>query len=62
VDVYSSAPELMTVGEVAERLRIGRTRVHAFIGDGSLRSLKIGSSRRVSVEALEEFVRQLEAA
>src|SRR4051812_48284524 len=53
-------PLLFTVEEVAQFLRIGRHRVFDMIRTGDLRSVKVGSSRRVSARALADFVSALE--
>lgn len=49
---------LLTAEEAAAALGIGRTRVFALIRAGELRSLKIGASRRIPSDALDEFVRR----
>jgi len=48
--------------EAARRLGIGRTKVFELMAAGELRSVKIGSSRRVSATALADFVSRLDAA
>jgi excisionase family DNA binding protein len=48
--------------EVAELLGIGRTRVFALVKSGDLRSVKIGTSRRVPHSAVVEYVHRLEQA
>lgn len=53
-------PLLFTPEEVASFLRIGRHRVFDLIRQGDLRSVKIGSSRRVSARALVAYVAGLE--
>ncbi len=52
---------LITPEEAAESLRVSRTVVYALIKNGSLRSVKIGSSRRVPVGAIDEYVSSLES-
>jgi excisionase family DNA binding protein len=47
---------LLTPEDVADVLRIGRTRVYDLINTGVLRSLKIGRLRRVRRIDLEEFI------
>lgn len=42
--------------EAAQRLGVSRTVVYRLIAEGRIRSLKIGRSRRVSVDALRAFV------
>ena len=53
-------PILFTVEEVSRFLSIGRHRVFDLIRDGCLRSVKVGSSRRVSAKALADYVGRLE--
>ena len=45
--------------EAAEILGICRTRVFALIKSGRLRSVKLGSARFITAEALRVFVRDL---
>jgi excisionase family DNA binding protein len=46
--------------EAAQVLGIGRTRVFALIKSGRLRSVKLGSARFITADALRAFVRDLE--
>lgn len=57
-----SPPVLLTIEETARSLRIGRTVVWQLIRDGELRSVKIGASRRVPVEAVTEYAASLRAS
>lgn len=50
---------LLTPAEAAEQLRIGERRIFDLIRDGTLRSKKIGKSRRIPYEALVEYVASL---
>jgi excisionase family DNA binding protein len=45
--------------EVAERLSISRWAVYRAIGDGSLESVKIGKSRRISSAAVASYIERL---
>jgi excisionase family DNA binding protein len=47
---------LLTPEEVAETLNISRTKVFELLQAEALRSVKIGKSRRISTEAVREFV------
>jgi excisionase family DNA binding protein len=51
----------LTVEETAKALRIGRTRVFDLIAKGEIKSVLIGRSRRVSVEALRQYAKKLES-
>ena len=52
---------LFRPGEAAAILGLGRTTIYELIASGELESVSLGTSRRVSRRALEEFVRRLEA-
>ncbi len=51
---------LLAVGEVCERLSLGRSLVFELLATGAIRSVKIGRRRLVPTGALEEFVKQRE--
>ena len=53
---------LYSVGEVAERLRVGRSTIFELLASGRLPSVRIGRRRLVTARALELFVADLEAA
>lgn len=52
---------LLTPEEAAEVLSIGRSKLYQLLSAGALRSVTIGSSRRVPVEALRIFVEDIVA-
>lgn len=45
-----------TVIEVGEQLGLSRASVFRLIGSGELGSIKVGGSRRVTVEQLEDYL------
>lgn len=50
---------LLTVDEAARRLSIGRSHLYEHLLRGSLRSVRIGRSRRISSRDLEAFIEGL---
>lgn len=50
---------LLTAEEVAEALRIGRTRVYSLIASKEIISVKIGGLRRIPVDAVREYAARL---
>jgi excisionase family DNA binding protein len=60
-DAGDSQPDglLLTVEEVAKRLRLGRTLVYRLISSGELESVKVGRLRRVPADCLPEYVATL---
>ena len=55
-------PRLLTVVEVAGVLGVGRSKVYELLYRGELKSVRIGSSRRVRYSDLGDFVRYLDDA
>jgi excisionase family DNA binding protein len=49
---------LLRIREVAELLAISSTAAYALVGSGELQSIRVGRSRRISMEALREWVRK----
>lgn len=47
---------LLTVGQAAERLGVGRSFLYGLVMAGDIASIKLGRARRVPVAALEQFV------
>ena len=50
---------LNRIPDVCERLAISRSRVYELIRSEELKSVRIGTARRVTEEALEEFIKRL---
>ena len=46
----------VSVADAAAMAGVGRTTLYAALGDGSLRSLKIGRRRLILVEALKTWI------
>ena len=55
--VNNSFPNVMTVIEVAEFLRIGRTTAYELVRTGEIPSVKVGRQIRVFREDLLDYVR-----
>ncbi len=57
----SDGPRLHTLAEAATRLRISRSKLYKLMDAGQLRSIKLGTRRLISEDALTEFIAELEA-
>lgn len=53
---FESLPLLMTVGEMATVLRIGRNPAYQLVKDGIIQSIRVGRSIRIPRKALIQFV------
>jgi excisionase family DNA binding protein len=58
--ISTSAP-LLTVANVCERLKMGKSKVFEFIATGELESLKIDAARRITEEQLADFIARRQA-
>ncbi len=54
-------PALFTPIDVAKILNVSRSQIYLLLKDGSLGSLKIGRSRRISENQLRNFIKLVEA-
>jgi len=52
------APEMLTVDEIAEYLRVSRATICRWCGTGRLPAFKIGKSWRVQKKDLERYIDQ----
>jgi excisionase family DNA binding protein len=62
LDVGPAALELLTVGEVATRLRVSPVTVRRLIKSGDLEAVRIGRLVRVAPEAVADYKGSLRAA
>lgn len=51
-----SPPLLLTVGQAAEMLAIGRSAVYTLLTNHTLASVRIGRSRRIPATAIADYV------
>jgi excisionase family DNA binding protein len=57
----ATRPQLNSITDVMDRLKVGRSTVFELLATGELRSVKVGSRRLVSDEAIAEFIARLES-
>ena len=53
---FETLPFLLTVGEMASVLRIGRNPAYQLVKDGTIQSVRVGRSIRIPRNALIQFV------
>jgi excisionase family DNA binding protein len=62
VDVGDEALDLLTVKDVATRLRLSQVTIRRLIKSGDLEGVHVGTSVRVAPEAVAEYKDRLRAA
>ena len=55
--MFKEYEDIMTIPEVMEALHIGKNRVYAMLGDGTLKGFRMGRPWKVPRESVEEYVR-----
>jgi excisionase family DNA binding protein len=53
---------LLKPEQAAKALGIGRTKLYKILHNGQLQSIRIGGSRRISIQALEAYISGLESS
>ena len=56
---FPPPPLLLTVGQAAGMLAIGRSAVYTLLANHTLASVRIGRSRRIPTTAIADYVTQL---
>lgn len=54
------AKYLNKIESAASKLDVGRSTIYELMASGELRSVKIGRSRRIPEDALQEYIRRLQ--
>lgn len=49
-------PDVMTVAELAKRLRIGRSSAYGLVRKGEVRSIRVGRVIRIPATAVDDFL------
>lgn len=57
---HTSEPIAVSPDEAARLCGVGRTTLYAAISSGELKSLKIGSRRLITIEAIREWLKRHE--
>jgi excisionase family DNA binding protein len=52
--------QLLTIPEVAQRLRVGRTKVYGLIKTAGLPAVTVGSSMRIAEPSLQKWIQEHE--
>lgn len=47
---------ILTIDDVCEILKVGRSRVYKMLADGSLKAFRLGRTWKITREALQEFL------
>lgn len=59
---HDTRPLTLTVDQVADHLQVSKRSVFNLIQKGELKSFKVGGSRRVTWQALDEFISRQDGA
>ena len=60
--MFSDYPEMMSINDIKNALRIGRSTAYNLVRSGEIRSFKIGSTFRVPKTFLIDFVENTDSS
>ena len=55
--MFKEYPDILTIPQVAQALRIGRKAAYALVKDNTLGAIRVGRTIKVPKFSLEEFIR-----
>ncbi len=56
--MFSTYPDILTVTDLTKMLSIGRNKAYKLVGDGSIRSIRIGNIHRIPKMSVIEYVQK----
>ena len=59
MNIIDTLPELMTVRELQDALKVSRSTVHRAIKSGKLKAFKVGRNVRVEKEEVRKWLQEL---
>ena len=59
MNIIDTLPELMTVRELQEALKVSRSTIHRAIKSGKLKAFKVGRNVRVEKTEVKEWLQEL---
>ena len=54
--MFKDYPDIVTVTELAKMLHIGRNQAYKLVGDGSIRTIRIGTLHRIPKQSVIDYV------
>lgn len=61
-DPKPMSDRLLTVGDVAELLQLGRSKTYELVMSGTIPSVLIGRSRRIMAASVDAYIKELHGA
>lgn len=59
MDLLTNTPDVLTVMEVAQILKVGRTTMYRLVRDGKVKHLKIGRKVLIPMKYLRNFIKKV---
>ncbi len=54
--MFKEYPDIVTVSDLTKMLHIGRNQAYKLVGDGSIRTIRIGTNHRIPKQCVIDYV------
>ena len=59
--MFAEYPDIVTVNDLVKMLHIGRNRAYKLVGDGSIRTIRFGTTHRIPKQCVIDYVMRVTA-
>ncbi len=56
--MFAEYPDILTVTDLTKMLNIGRNKAYKLVGDGTIRSIRIGNIHRIPKQCVIEYIKK----
>ena len=61
ITMFAEYPDIVTVNDLVKMLHIGRNRAYKLVGDGSIRTIRFGTTHRIPKQCVIDYVMRVTA-
>ena len=54
--MFAEYPDIVTVNDLVKMFHIGRNRAYKLVGDGSIRTIRLGTTHRIPKQCVIDYV------
>jgi len=57
-EMFAEYPDILTVDDLIKMLNIGRNKAYKLVGDGTIRSIRIGNIHRIPKQNVIDYIKK----
>ena len=58
IEMFAEYPDILTVEDLIKMLIIGRNKAYKLVGDGTIRSIRIGNIHRIPKQNVSDYIKK----